>query len=96
MEDTMKNFTEQLRRPFYTATMASEVHRNAAEPIAPSDELVSMALRQPGFLGLETVNSEAGEALTVSYWREMSDIQGWRAGSHAGQAYAMEISRVDQ
>ena len=45
--------------------------------ISPADKMVSIAPRQPGFLGLETTSDKQGKGLTISYWSDMHSEKAW-------------------
>ena len=44
----------------------------------PSDEMVSLAPSQRGFLGVETTRDEKGQWLSVSYWQDITAYNSWR------------------
>lgn len=44
-----------------------------------SDEMVTLAQQQPGFLGVESARNEIG--ITVSYWQSLEDIKNWKANT---------------
>ncbi len=44
-----------------------------------SDRMFALAAQQPGYLGVETVHSEDGFGMTVSYWENLDSIRNWRA-----------------
>ncbi len=78
----MTSLADKLQRPYYAATFENVAHTSADEPASVSDQLVSLATRQPGFLGLETARGQDGRPLTVSYWRDMADIETWKNEGH--------------
>lgn len=43
-----------------------------------ADRMVTLAQRQPGFLGVESVRGEDGIGITVSYWKDRKSIHDWR------------------
>lgn len=72
-----------------------------------ADEMVALASRQPGFLGVESARGEDGLGITVSYWRDLESIARWRAdGDHraaqrAGRerwyrAYRVRVCRIER
>lgn len=75
----MTSLAEKLDPPFYAAIL----NDNAEKPLqdeshlAPSDEMVSIAPAQPGFLGLETTEDQTGNYVSVSYWRDMEALRAW-------------------
>ena len=74
----MESLAENLNPPYYTAVL-NEIKGDLkdAEHVAPTDEMVTIATRQPGFLGLETTRDKKGEIIMVSYWRDVDAIEGW-------------------
>ena len=69
-----------LTPPFVIAILRdTEVAEKLAnfEP-RPSDELVSLAPSQKGFLGVETTRNEKGQWLSVSYWQDITAYNTWR------------------
>ena len=42
-----------------------------------ASRMVALAQKQPGFLGLESVRSNDGIGITVSYWSDRDAIQKW-------------------
>jgi heme-degrading monooxygenase HmoA len=72
-----------------------------------ADEMVRLAERQDGFLGVESARDAGGLGLTVSYWRDEAAIRAWREQSDhltaqaAGKArwyraYRIRICRVER
>jgi len=58
-----------------------------------SDRMVLLAQRQPGFLGVESVRSDDGIGITVSYWTDRDAIAGWR--QHAEHLAAQALGRQE-
>ncbi len=56
-----------------------------------SDEMVSLASSQPGYLGMESARGEDGLGITVSYWRDEAAIRNWR--QHADHVVAQRAGR---
>lgn len=94
----MSSLADTLETPYYAAIIESTPHEESAAPenITTADRLVSLAVRRPGFLGLETARGVDGRALTVAYWRELADVEGWTmAGqSNANSELNLEVKRV--
>ncbi len=72
-----------------------------------SDQMVSLAARQPGFLGVESAREADGLGITVSYWRDLESIRAWKAvadhqaAQRAGRerwyrAYRVRVCRVER
>ena len=74
----MESLEANLTPPYYTAVL-NEIKGGLkdAEHVVPTDEMVTIATRQPGFLGLETTRDKKGEIIMVSYWRDVDAIEGW-------------------
>lgn len=43
---------------------------------AMAEEMVDLARKQKGFLGVESARNEMG--ITVSYWESLEDIKAWK------------------
>ena len=72
---------ENLVPPFVAAILSDTTiveHLTECEH-RPSDQMVSLAPAQDGFLGLETTRDDTGHWLSVSYWRHMSSYTAWRS-----------------
>ena len=92
----MASLSDNLKPPYYAAIIDSKINNNIDEPANEGDQLVALAVRRPGFLGLETARAEDGRPVTVSYWRDLSDVENWQTASGAiGQkAMPLEVCRV--
>jgi heme-degrading monooxygenase HmoA len=58
---------------------------------AMAGQMVELAARQPGFLGLESVRGPDGVGITVSYWESREAIDRW--GRHAEHLLAQRLGR---
>jgi heme-degrading monooxygenase HmoA len=56
-----------------------------------ADEMVALAARQPGFLGVETARGDDGVGITVSYWESLDAVEEWRR--HADHRAAQKLGR---
>ena len=103
----MGSLAENLTPPYYTAVLNdTRGGMKDAGQVAPTDEMVTIATRQPGFLGLETTRGQKGEKIMVSYWRDVDAIEGWinigdihinhRFGVGLADACGIEISLVEE
>jgi heme-degrading monooxygenase HmoA len=84
--------------------------RTAEDPAGyaeTADEMVALASRQPGFLGVETARGADGIGITVSYWESLEAIGEWRrhadhqAAQRVGRerwyrAYKLRVARVER
>ncbi|MEE2698888.1 MAG: hypothetical protein VX923_04250 [Pseudomonadota bacterium] len=80
----MENLVESLDPPYYMATLNERQYGiKDKEEIAPTDRMVSLAMRQKGFLGLNSSRDKKGKKSTISYWRDIDDIEMWiNVGEH--------------
>jgi heme-degrading monooxygenase HmoA len=58
---------------------------------AMAGQMVELASRQPGFLGVESVRGPDGVGITVSYWDSREAIERW--GRHAERLLAQRLGR---
>ena len=72
-----------------------------------ADQMVELAEKQDGFLGIESVRDASGFGITNSYWRDEESIRNWKrnvdhlAAQKQGRAmwyetYALRIARVER
>ena len=64
--------------PYWAVIFASTRHdpRVDDEYDESAVRMLELAHRQPGFLGVETV--DAGLGITISYWQDEESIRGWK------------------
>ena len=58
-----------------------------------ADRMVLLAQRQPGFLGVESVQGDDGIGITVSYWVDRAAITNWR--QHAEHLAVQALGRQE-
>ncbi|MGJ3258880.1 MAG: antibiotic biosynthesis monooxygenase family protein [Rhodospirillales bacterium] len=92
----MTLLADKLVPPYYAAIIENKPHASSDEPVSIADHMVSTALRRPGFLGLETGRSGDGRPVTVAYWRDLADVEGWQSesGTVGDKSYPLEVCRV--
>lgn len=94
----MASLADNLEPPYYAAIMETKQHESVDEPMSTSDRLVSLAIRRPGFLGLETARDIAGKPVTVSYWRDLADVEAWstegKGEDESDTQFPLEVRRV--
>ncbi len=74
----MGRLAENLTPPYYEAVLKeTRTGLKDKDHVAPADEMVTLATRQHGFLGLETARDKKGKQITVSYWKDVDAIEGW-------------------
>ena len=70
-----------------------------------AERMLALALKQPGFLGVESAREEVG--ITVSYWSDLESIKNWKANLEHQEAqklghekwyssFKTRISRVER
>ena len=103
----MGRLAENLTPPYYEAVLKeTQEGLKDKDHVAPSDEMVTLAPRRPGFLGLETARDKKGNQITVSYWKDVDAIEGWinagenkinhRFGVGLSETCGIEISLVEE
>jgi len=105
----MGSLAEKLDPPFYAAILNDSNGRRLedSDHVAPSDEMVSLAPGQPGFLGLETTEDQKGQYVAVSYWRDMDALKAWQrrgdseirkrfAGIGLSETCALRVSKISE
>jgi len=91
----MASLADNLEPPYYAAIIANEPHRSEEEPVSTAEQLVTLAVRRPGFLGLETAWAQDGKPVTVAYWRDLADVEAWTSeGATTDAPCQMEVRRV--
>ena len=55
--------------------------------------MIELATQTDGFLGFETVRNEAGEGITVSYWKDEDSILAWKQQTQHALAQKNGIER---
>lgn len=77
--------------PYYAVIFTNQRTEGDRGYEATAERMVELASEQPGFLGVESVRGADGFGVTVSYWRSLEDITGWR--QHAEHRVAQEAGR---
>ena len=77
----MSGLSESIDPPYYAATMETHYHLSNDNSIVCPDDMIPLATRQSGFLGLETANDNKGRSIIITYWRNNSDIEHWKSAS---------------
>lgn len=96
------------RPPYHVAILR---YRRNGEDAAGYDaarrDMLEMAQLQPGFIGMESVDGESGDGITLSYWTDEASIRAWRAQNDQGvirekdrrgwyDHYALQIAQVER
>lgn len=100
-------FAQTPEPPYYAVIFTSrrtEVDEGYAQS---ADEMMELAAKQPGFLGVERARSGDGEGVSVSYWDSLEAIAAWKGdvdhltAQRLGRekwyrAYVIRIARVER
>jgi len=79
IEDNMSNIATTPEPPYY-AVIFTSIRKDGDNGYADMAELmISLAKKQPGFLGIEETSNDIG--ITVSYWTDRDSIQQWKENS---------------
>ncbi|MEM0910827.1 MAG: antibiotic biosynthesis monooxygenase [Pseudomonadota bacterium] len=62
--------------PYYAVIFSSKTADSLEGYENTADEMLTLAARQPGYLGVESARNDIG--ITVSYWRDEAAIMAWR------------------
>ena len=66
--------------PPYYAVIFTSIRTDIDEGYGlTADAMVSLAEKQPGFLGVESARNDVG--ITVSYWVDLDSIKQWKSNS---------------
>jgi len=93
--------------PYYVVTFASQRTEGDKGYGDMADEMVALAARQPGFLGIESARSADGFGITNSFWVDEASIRAWKAvvdhreaqlrgRTDWYQTYAVRVARVER
>lgn len=67
----------QTPQPPYYAVIFTSVRTEGDNGYSEmSEKMVELAMKQPGFLGVESARNDVG--ITVSYWSNLESIKLWR------------------
>jgi heme-degrading monooxygenase HmoA len=93
--------------PYYAVIFSSQRTRIETGYAEMAELMESLARDQPGFLGIESVRTDSGEGITVSYWTTRESIDAWknhvkhRVAQDRGrrewyQSFSLRICRVEE
>lgn len=86
-----ERFSSTPTPPYYAVIFSSQASEDGTGYAAMAEQMMALALAQPGCLGAETVRDDDGFGITVSYWRTEADIVAWKA--HAKHALAQRLGQ---
>ena len=73
----MRSIADTPAAPYYAVIFTSTLTDIDEGYAAMAEKMVSLAAKQPGYLGVESAREEVG--ITVSYWRDLDAIKNWKA-----------------
>ena len=77
--------------PYYAVIFTSVRTEGDHGYAAMAERMVELAKQQEGFMGVESARNEVG--ITVSYWRDLEAIRGWKENSE--HSFAREKGREE-
>lgn len=80
----MESFAQTPEPPYYAVVFTSIRTEGDNGYAKMAEEMVELAAKQPGFLGVESAREEIG--ITVSYWESLEAIKNWRENYEHKQA----------
>ena len=63
--------------PYYAVIFTNTLTDDDEGYAAMAQKMLSLAAKQPGYLGVESAREGVG--ITVSYWRDLESIRSWKA-----------------
>lgn len=79
--------------PYYAVIFSSQRTEGDHGYAAMAEEMVALALAQPGCLGAESARGADGFGITVSYWESEAAIAAWKAEARHLVAQRLGIAR---
>lgn len=70
--------------PYYAVIFTSHRTEGDGGYGQMADRMVELALKQPGFLGVESAREDVG--ITVSYWSDLESIRRWKENAEHQKA----------
>ncbi|WP_435236688.1 antibiotic biosynthesis monooxygenase family protein [Psychromonas sp. PT13] len=75
----MANIANTPKPPYYAVIFTSIRTKTDPSYNKMAERMVELAIKQPGFLGMESAREEVG--ITVSYWDSLDAIKHWKMNS---------------
>lgn len=72
----MSQIAKTLDTPYYAVIFTSTRKEGDSGYADTADQMVKLASKEPGFLGVESAREEIG--ITVSYWKDLAAIKHWK------------------
>ena len=86
------DFAQTPEPPYYAVIFSSRRTEGDNDYGNMAERMATLAARQPGFLGAESVRGADGFGITVSYWASAESIAAWKADVE--HAAAQEIGKA--
>ncbi len=109
MHDPSTNspFARTPEPPYYAVIFTNQRTQGDQGYGAMADTMATLALQQPGCLGLESTRGTDGFGITVSYWKDEASIAAWKANTEHQLArkqgnstwyshYELRVARVER
>lgn len=74
-----KTYHRLIKEPYYAVIFSSQ--RNGEDNKGyekAAEEMVALAEKQWGYIGIESVRDYAGYGITVSFWESLDAIKAWK------------------
>ena len=103
----MSRFAATPEPPYYAVIFTAQRGEGDHGYAAMAEQMETLALAQPGCLGVESTRDEQGLGITVSYWRDQESVAAWREDARHLVAqrlgrerwythYALRVARVER
>lgn len=86
---TASYFAKTPEPPYYAVIFSSRRTEGDNGYGNMAERMVTLAAKQPGFLGAESVRGTDGFGITVSYWASLESIAAWKADAEHATAQEM-------
>ena len=74
----------KFKTPYYAVIFSSKRTLTEEGYAETATEMVELAEKQSGYLGIESYREGNGKGVTISYWKSMEDIKVWKSNlAHA-------------
>lgn len=77
-ESMMSNIAKTPAPPYYAVIFTSKRTTGDHGYDAMAEEMLNLASKESGFLGVESAREDIGIGITVSYWDSLEAIQRWK------------------
>lgn len=88
-----EGFAHTPKPPYYAVIFSSRRTPGDNGYAAMAEEMLALALAQPGCLGAESARGPDGFGITVSYWESEAAIAAWKADARHLVAQRLGIAR---